>query len=199
MRTCEEAQIHSPQMRRAAISTVLAALALLLIAGCGGDGGGKIPAEQGERMQELTDELAEQIGDDRCSDASRTLTEIRQVANEVEELDQVEGGVKRTLQELITRIDVQIDEQCEEPEPEPEETTTEPTTVPPETFEEPTTTTTTEETTTTTTTTDRTSPGQGGTPPGQGGTPPGQGGGGSGGTGSGGTGSGGGFVPEDGG
>jgi hypothetical protein len=192
MRKWENAQLHSPQMRSAAISTAVVVLSALLIWGCGSGGDGKIPAEQGERMQQLTDELAEQIDADECSDAGSTLTEIRQVANEVEEDSDVENAVARTLQDLITRIDEQLDDQCEEPEEEePEATVPEETTVPPETFEEPTTTTT-EEETTTTTTTERTAPqppGQGGTPPGQGGTPPSQGGGGGG--------SDGGFVPED--
>ena len=133
-----------PGARGIAIVAAAVIAALFAIAGCGGDdGGGSIPQDLADEMLATSGEIEEANASGECELAQQRTTDLR---NQVGELG--DGQVKRSLQAMVTRLDENLDSECEETdtgttdtEEEPEETTTSVPVEPTTTVEEPTTTT----------------------------------------------------------
>jgi hypothetical protein len=131
-------------MRRAL--TLLAVLAALVAAGCGGEEEPTIPSENADRLVDLLRQARVQAGDqDRCDKLADLVDEIRA------EVDALPNGVdrdtRRTLDDGVANLEELAREECEgvettetETTPTETETTPPPTeteTVPPPTETEP--------------------------------------------------------------
>ena len=184
-------KLHSPPLwSRRPIAAGLSLLAGALIAfGCGSDEGGDVtftPQARDDFVNAL--DTAQGYLDD--GDCDRAIERIEGLQSAVETYPEISDQARSDLDELLTQLGDQVQEDCVDEtttstttSTEDEETTTSDTTEE-DTTESSTSTSTEEDTTSSSTTTEETTtepppeevtpPGQGGTPPGQGGVPPGQ-------------------------
>jgi hypothetical protein len=133
-----------PGTRGTAIVAAAVIAALFAIAGCGGDDGeGAIPQEASDEMLAATAEIEEANAAGDCELAQQRTTDLRNLVS-----DLGDGQVKRSLDAMVTRLDENLDDDCQEEETgttdteeEPEEPTTSVPVEPTTTFEETTTTT----------------------------------------------------------
>jgi len=136
-----------PGRSRTRLLGLAAALTLAAaVAGCGGDEGGeKIPAEDAQAMLDTASRIEQASASQECDEAQSGTTELRgRVEALPEETDQ---EIVDALDQMVSRVDEQLDAECADTgTSEPEETTeTTETVAPPTTTSPPT------ETTTTTT------------------------------------------------
>jgi hypothetical protein len=183
-------QLHSPPLwSRRPIAAGLSLIAgALIAAGCGSDEGGDVtftPQARDDFVNAL--DTAQAYLDD--GDCERAIERIEGLQSAVETYPDISEQARSDLDELLTELGGQIEEDCVDETTTSTTTTTEDEeTTSSDTTEEHTTessTSTEEDTTSSSTTTEETTtepppeeevppPGQGGTPPGQGGVPPGQ-------------------------
>lgn len=166
-------------MQHRVIATFAAALAALVVAGCGSSDE-QIPSGEARALVNELNSLEEEVDAENCEGADATLTDLFTQANELP------SGTKGSVRELLDHLENLVNERCREVEETTSTATTSATTVP-TTSEttEPTTSETTETTTETTTTPpgppenpgNGGQPGNGGGGGGTGGTPPAAGGG----------------------
>lgn len=101
----------------------LAALAALLLAGCGGETDERrIPAERAELLSSTLREVERATADEDCARAQTFLT--RAVSRVSELPASVDGRLVAQLQQGIVRLQQLVPKECA-PEPEPEPTPTE--------------------------------------------------------------------------
>ena len=132
-----------PGARGRAVLAAAMIAALAALAGCGGDDeGGAIPKDTADEMLAATAEIEAANNEDDCQTAQQRTTDLRNLVS-----DLGDGQVKKSLDAMVTRLDENLDDECDptgtsdNPEP-PEEETTPTTTETTPTIEETTTTTT---------------------------------------------------------
>ena len=184
-------KLHSPPLwSRRPIAAGLSLLAGALVAfGCGSDEGGEVtftPQARDDFVNAL--DTAQGYLDD--GDCERAIERIEGLQTAVETYPEISDQARSDLDELLTELGGQVEEDCVDESTTSTTTTTDEETTSSTSTEEETTESTTstdeEDTTESTTTSEETTtepppeeeevvpPGQGGTPPGQGGIPPGQ-------------------------
>lgn len=101
---------------------LLALLATLLMAGCGGDDEPTIPRAEADRLVDLLRQARVQAGDqDRCEKLDDLVSQIRA---EVEALPgSVDRDTRRSLRNGVSNLEDKAREECEDAEETPTETT----------------------------------------------------------------------------
>ena len=116
------------------LRTLLAVLAVLLVAGCGGEDEPTIPRAEADRLVDLLRQARVQAGDqDRCDKLEDLVSQIRA---EVEDLPgSVDRDTRRSLRTGVSNLEDKAREECEGAEETETETTptTETETAPPPT------------------------------------------------------------------
>ncbi len=135
-----------PNPRTTLTCTLLAAVAGLLLAACGGSSNGEIPTDQAESLNQAVEQARDSFNNGKCDEADAALADAQQQIDSLDVSDDVRDG----LSQLADNLDRRLAEDCEPVE----ETTTTTTTTDPTTT---TTSTTADPTTSDTTSTDTTS------------------------------------------
>ena len=127
--------------RRLAGPAVALALATA-VSGCGGDEGGElIPPDSAQQMLDTAQQIEEATTSEACDEAQALTTELRGLVGELPE--ETDPEIEDALDQMVSRIDEELDAECveegttdTEEAPETTETTVEPettTSVPTET------------------------------------------------------------------